>query len=201
VPERPPGALEELITQALEQRPEMRLARTHVQLAEAGLRVAKRSLYPTVAVTGQVTDQTASLISTAVGYQIVLGFQMPVWDGGLKNGQVREQLAKAQEAREGLEAAAEQIAYEVAYQYLQLDPLQKRIPVAEVEERAALEQLRIARLRFAENLGLGEEVITAQAAVARAQTARANAEIDLQTAICRLRAAMGLTDLQEAKTP
>jgi len=198
-PERPKGTLEELITYGLDHRPEMTRARVGVEVAEAAIRVAHRSLRPTVAVSAQVIDQTKSFISQPVSYQVVLAYQQPIFDGGLQKQQVREQRAKAEEARLGMEALSQQIAQEVAQEYLQLDPLQERIRVAEVEERAAIEQLRIARLRYEQDLGLGEEVITAQAAVARAQTSRANAESDLQSAINRLRAAMGMADLQEAE--
>lgn len=198
-PERPRGTLEELITYGLDHRPEMIRARVGVEVAEAAIRVAHRSLRPTVAISAQVVDQTKSFVTQPLSYQIVLAYQQPIFDGGLQKQQVREQRAKAEEARLGMEALSQQIAQEVAQEYLQLDPLQKRIRVAEVEERAAIEQLRMAHLRYVEDLGLGEEVITAQAAVARAQTSRANAESDLQSATIRLRAAMGMADLEEAE--
>ena len=197
-PERPKGQLDEVIAYALDHRPEMNRARRGVELAEATVRATRRGLRPNVVVSAQVQNQTASVLSAGVSYQVVLAFQQPIWDGGQKNAQVKQQLARLQESQRAMEQMAVQVAQEVAEQYLQLDLLQKRIAAAEVEERAALEQLRIARLRFQEDLGLGEEAITAQAAVSRAQNARANAESDLQTAISRLRAAMGMADLQEA---
>ena len=92
----------------------------------------------------------------------------------------------------------EVIAAEVATQYVQLDKLPQRITSAEASQRAAFERLRIARLRFEEDMGLGYEVIDAQAAVAQAQTARANGELDLQLAVVRLRAEMGMEDVREA---
>jgi outer membrane protein len=198
-PERPTGTLQELISYAVDHRPEMLTAQRAVELAEAGIRVARASLRPSVVVQAQVQDQTATLVSQPVTYQVVLAFQQPLFDGHLAKAAVREQRARVEQARLMLESTARDVAEQVAEQYLLLDLYQKRIATAEVEERAALEQLRIARLRYVEDLGLGEEVITAQAAVARAQTSRANAESDLQTAILRLRAAMGMADLQEAE--
>jgi outer membrane protein TolC len=97
-----------------------------------------------------------------------------------------------------VEQVAQAIAAEVADAYVQIEQLHARLAAAEMSERAAREQLRIARLRFEEDLGLGVEVIDAQAAVARGQTDRATGELDLNLAIVSLRAAMGMTDLQEA---
>ncbi len=201
MPERPPGQLDEVIAYALDHRPEMNRARRAVELAEVSLRVIHRSLRPSVVVSGLLENQTASLLTSGISYQIVLAYQQPLWDGGAKNAQVKQQRARVQETQLAMEQQAELIAQDVAEQYLQIDLYRRRITEAEVQERAALEQLRIARLRFQEDLGLGEEVITAQGVVAQAQTSRANAESDLHTALFRLRAAMGMADLQEAKAP
>ena len=196
--EKPDMTLEEVITQALEARPEMKQARAALRLQEASLRLARQSLNPMVSVQAQVTDQTAGFGSSPLSYQIALAFEQPLYDGGANKAEVNEAVAQADAARLQLEQLSELIAAEVATQYVQLDKLPQRITSAEASQRAAFERLRIARLRFEEDMGLGYEVIDAQAAVAHAQTARANGELDLQLAIARLRAAMGMEDVREA---
>ncbi len=197
-PEKPDMTLQEAITYALEERPEMKQARAALRLQEASLRLARNSLNPTVSVQAQVTDQTASFASRPITYQIALAFEQPLYDGGTKKAEVRQAIAKAEAARLQIEQLSEIIAAEVATQYVQLDELPQRITSAEASLRAAFEQLRIARLRFEEDMGLGYEVIDAQAAVTEAQIARANARLDLQLAITRLRAAMGMDQVREA---
>jgi outer membrane protein TolC len=96
---------------------------------------------------------------------------------------------------------AQAVGAEVADKYVQIDRLKERIAAAEMAERSAREQLRIARLRFEEDVGLGAEVIDAQAAVASAQTDRAQGELELNLVLVGLRAAMGMLDLQEAPSP
>jgi outer membrane protein len=196
--EKPDMTLEEAITKALEARPEMKQARAALRLQEASLRLTRQSLNPTVSVQAQVTDQTAGFASSPLSYQIALAFEQPLYDGGANKAEVREAVAQAEAARLQLEQVSEFIAAEVATQYVQLDELPQRIVSAEASQRAAFEQLRIARLRFEEDMGLGYEVIDAQAAVTQAQIARANAELDLQLTLARLRAAMGLEDVREA---
>jgi len=196
--EKPDMTLEEVITQALEARPEMKQARAALRLQEASLRLTRQSLNPMVSVQAQVTDQTAGFGSSPLSYQIALAFEQPLYDSGTNKAEVRQAAARAEASRLQLEQLSEAIAAEVATQYVQLDKLPQRVASAEASQRAAFEQLRIARLRFEEDMGLGYEVIDAQAAVAQAQTARANAELDLQLAIARLRAAMGLEDVREA---
>jgi outer membrane protein TolC len=197
-PDKPDMTLEEAIAYALEERPEMKQARTALRLQEASMRLARNSLNPTVSVQAQVTDQTASFASRPITYQIALAFEQPLYDGGTNKAEVREAIAGAEAARLQLEQLSEAIAAEVATQYVQLDELPQRIVSAEASLRAALEQLRIARLRFEEDMSLGYEVIDAQAAVTEGQTARANAKLDLQLTITRLRAAMGMDQVREA---
>lgn len=198
MPEQPELDLKGCIEHALANRPEMRQAEAAVRLQEAAIRVAQTSLRPTVTVSADVQDQTPSFGSSPLTYQIVVALQKPILDGGAQKAQVDEARAGVEAGRLRVEQVAQAIAAEVADAYVQIEQLHARLAAAEMSERAAREQLRIARLRFEEDLGLGVEVIDAQAAVARGQTDRATGELDLNLAIVSLRAAMGMTDLQEA---
>jgi outer membrane protein TolC len=198
MPEQPAMDLKASIEYALDTRPEMVQARTAVRLQEASIRVAQNSLRPTVTVSVQLQEQTASFTSKPITYAVVVAFQKPIIDGGTKKAEVKGARAQAEAARQRLELVAQAVAAEVADQYVQIDKLKEQIAAAEMAERAAREQLRIARLRFEEDLGLGVEVIDAQAAVASAETSRATAELNLNLAIVGLRAAMGMLDVQEA---
>ena len=198
MPEQPATGLKESIEYALENRPEMKQAQTALRLQEASIRVAETSLRPTVSVSAQLQDQTASFTSKPITYQIVIALQKPILDGGARKAEAKGARAGLEAARQRVELVAQAVGAEVADKYVQIDKLKERIASAEMAERAAREQLRIARLRFEEDVGLGFEVIDAQAAVASAQTDRAEAELDLNLVLVGLRAAMGMLDLQEA---
>ena len=198
LPARPVAELGEAIQAAIDQRPEMARARMAVRLQEASERVATTSLRPSINVRAQVQDQTAGFTSSPITYSVAIAFEKQIFDGGAKKQAVREARAGIEKARLRMEQTAEVIAAEVATAYLQIDHELARIDAAMVQERAALEQLRIARLRYEADIGLGREVIDAQSEVSRAQTDRALAELDLYSAIVQLRSAMGMLDLQEA---
>ncbi|MBM3471903.1 MAG: TolC family protein [Armatimonadetes bacterium] len=198
MPEPPTTGLKENIEYALENRPEMKQAQTAVRLQEASIRVAQTSLRPTVSVSAQVQDQTASFSMKPITYQIVVALQKPILDGGATKAKIKGAQAGLEAARQRVELVAQAVGAEVADKYVQIDRLKERIAAAEMAERSAREQLRIARLRFDEDVGLGAEVIDAQAAVATAQTDRAEGELELNLVLVGLRAAMGMLDLQEA---
>ena len=199
LPERPEGDLGEAIRIAIDQRPEMANAMMGIRLQEAGLNVASTSRRPSVTVQASLQDQTAiGFGSSPLSYSVVLVFQKSILDADRKKNALREGRASLEKARLRMEQFAEVIAAEVATAYLQVDHQIERIAAAAVQERSALEELRRPRLRYDTDIGLGREVIDAQAEVSRAQTDRALAELDLHLAIVQLRAAMGMLDLQEA---
>lgn len=198
LPEQPDVDLRDAIEMGLASRPEMAQADSLLRIQEAAIRLASHGRRPTVSVQASITDTNPGFASSPLSYDIVLAFQKPILDGGVKKGRVREARAGYEAARLSMEQLAESIAAEVADAYLQIDHMGERIGKAEMQERAGREQLRIARIRYEADIGLGREVIDAQAQVARAQTERANAELDLYLAIVDLRSAMGMLDLQEA---
>jgi outer membrane protein TolC len=197
LPEAPALSLQECIEHALEHRPEMAQARAAVRLQEAVVRVARMSLQPSVVVTGQVQEQSASFATTPITYQVVVAFEKPIFDGGARKAEVSGARARLESARLQLEQVAQLVAAEVADGYVQIDQLSERITAAESGTRSAREQLRIARLRFEEDVGTGFEVLNAQGAVAASRTTRANAQLDLHIALSGLLSAMGMQDLQE----
>lgn len=198
MPQQPELDLKGCIEYALDHRPEMLQAQAAVRLQEAALRVAQTSLRPTVSVSAQVQEQTATFISRPISYQIVVALQKPILDGGAQRAKVKESIAQVEAARRRIELVAQTVAAEVAEKYVSISKQKERIAAAEMSERSAREQLRIARLRFEEDVGLGVEVIDAQSALTTAETERATAELELHLAIVGLRSAMGMLDLQEA---
>jgi outer membrane protein TolC len=201
MPEPPTTDLKGSIDYALENRPEMKQAQTALRLQEASVRMAQTSLRPSVSVSAQVQDQTAGFGSRPITYQVVIALQKPILDGGAQKAEVKGARAGVEAARQRVGLVAQAVGAEVADKYVQIDRLKERIAAAEMAERSAREQLRIARLRFEEDVGLGAEVIDAQAAVASAQTDRAQGELELNLVLVGLRAAMGMLDLQEAPSP
>ncbi len=196
-PKLPTEDQQETIVLALQERPEITQAETNIKLAEGGLAVAELSDRPSLELTAAIQKQTATFISPELTYQVTLSLTKALEDGGTKEGRMQEARARLAQAREGLEAIRHQIAAEVAAQLDMIGAARARLQSAYEQERQARELVRIACLRFEADMGLGREVIDAEAALAQAQANVAMAEYDLNLAIVRLRSAMGLDPLQE----
>ena len=194
-PQLPPGDLPKLVDGAWQGRPEVKLAQAGVRASEASLRLLRQTRNLSVDAFGQLTHQTASATSQAEGWLVGVSATKPLFDGGMEDGEVREQLSKIRAARIGVEQTKQQIALDVTQQFLAVGQAQEQFKVAEAGEVNARERLRIAKVRYESAVALGVEVLDAQTALAAAEAATVNARYDLQTATARLRSALGIADV------
>jgi outer membrane protein TolC len=193
-PEMPEGDLPQLIDVAQSVRPEVAVAENGLRIAELNLRLAKRELAPSVALTGQYTRQTAAgFTGEEYSWQIGVMAEKPILDGGVKDGKVTSARARVEEAELQVEQAQEQVALEVVQAWLAIQEAEERIVTAQQGLVEARERRRMAQLRYREGLAAGIEVIDADTALAAAEARLVNAEYDRQLAVTQLRTAMGIT--------
>jgi len=194
-PQLPDGDRQALIGMALQGRPEISVQEATVRAREALVRLAQAQDDPSVAVVGQLNNQSASVASASFSWSVTAALTVPLYTGGEKEAKVIQARADLQMARLNLESVQQQIALQVTQALLSVDDGREALAVAEQGETEARERLRIAQVRFTNGVGLGVEVLDAQTALAAAQTQVVNARYDLQVATATLRATLGLADL------
>ena len=197
-PAEPEGGLDELVEMAWQHRPEARLVETGVTLARMNLQLARASLKPSAALTGGFTVQgAASTLQSHESWQFGVGVQKPLFDGGARSGKVAEALAALRSAELQVDKTRESIALDVAQQMLAVAEAKEQSSVAQQGVIEARERRRMSQIRYREGITAGVEVIDADTALAAAEAAQVNAQYDLQLAIVRLQAALGLIEVHE----
>ncbi len=197
VPSAPPGELKELIAQAWQNRPEMAAAEAAIRAQEANLRLAQANYDPTLALVGQLNNQTATAATPEFNWNIAAALKVPLYPGREKQAKIAQAEAALASARLNLEQTREYVALQVTQALLALQNAQEALTVAEQGEREAQERLRIARVRFANGMGLGVEVLDAQTALTAAQTEVVSARYNVQVATVALYGALGKTDFMK----
>jgi outer membrane protein TolC len=181
-----------VLTQALEQRPEILAADANIAAAKKGVLIARRSELPSLAIgLGYYYLRTQS--GTQVNEpQAFIGVNVPIFDGG-------EARAKVQEARSSVASAVtskrqevDAVTLDVQQAYLALEEARDQVVVA----GKALDQARagfdLARVRY--NTGVSSragispllEVSDAQAALTLAEQNQVNALYDYNAARTQL---------------
>lgn len=127
-----------------------------------------------------------------VGYQVVLGVTVPLYDGGLRNGQAREREVNEAEAKEALAATVRQARSEVRTGREEVTRAEEARLAAQRSADAAARALELATLAYRAGAATNLEVVDAERRARDASTQSAIAEDALRQAQLDLLAATGM---------
>lgn len=185
--------------EALRQRPEILEADANIVAAQKGIRLARRSLYPSfgVSLSGSYTPLATGFSPQYTTGQASLSVTLPIFDGGVTRARVQQARAEVSTAETNRRQSLDQVALEVRSAYLQLVQSRDRVAVANQALAQAQEAFRLARVRY--NAGVSAqagispllEVSDAQAALTQAESNRVNALYDYNNNRARLDKAVG----------
>jgi len=185
-------ALEQDLSRALQQRPEMQALHRHIQAAAEQAEAAQAEGRPLVRALGSVgylnaPDEFGDDRVWAVG----LSLSYPLFTGGQVEGEVssaRHREAALQAARDEL---AQAIRLQVAQARMAFDALTQSRPAIAEQLTYARDSVKLATQRYREGLGDFLELQQAQLGLVSAETSAARVRYDLVTAQAALRYALG----------
>jgi outer membrane protein TolC len=168
------GTLEALTARALGARPELAELRARVDAARAGLELATSGGRPNVAIAAGY-DATGNFNASAGSWSVTLAVSLPLFDGGVTVARIREARLRLEQLAV-LEAQTKQrIELEVQRGWLGLEQANAQLVTAAVAVAQGREAARIAGLRYEAGAGTVLDVLSAQAAFARAELELATA--------------------------
>lgn len=174
-----------LIEEALEHNADLQVAVTTIRQAEASLNMARASYFPTVALTGQVTNTTTSNADKTLGYNsqnvslgIAASWELDIW--GKLNRQSRSKYALFLQSHSYRNLIQSSLIANIATSYYSLLALD--------------EQLRITT----ETVGLLDENVETMMALKEAGMQNVNEAAVEQSRALMLRTKLGIYDLESA---
>jgi outer membrane protein TolC len=187
-------SLAECLQTAVSLRREFQVARTSIQAADEGRRVAKADFAPRIVADGSLVDfQQAAPRGHA---DLALGFIKLEWglfEGGKRVAELRASDSKIRAAMAQAESVADTIAFQVTEAYRQLVTARLGIERSRPAVTQADENDRLVRARFKQGDATPAEITDAESALTRAQQAYLNSIHDYLIAVARLEYAMGVT--------
>ena len=91
-----------LLNEDIERRPDVAAARLRVEIAERGVRDAELMFVPTLAVAAQASAATASTLGPLNEANVQAVINVPLYDGGVRYGALRDSRAAVEQARQTL---------------------------------------------------------------------------------------------------
>ena len=192
MPGVPPPDASDLVTQAMQNRPELASLRFDSESARRFARAERGLLFPTVSFVGtagvtpvgqeQLTDRYA-----AAGVNI----NIPIFSGKLYSARAAAARLEAEAADQGLRDEADRVARDVRVAWLNANTAYQRLTLtAQLLEQAA-EALDLATARYKLGLGSIVELSQAQLNLTQAQTEDASAKYDYQISRANLNYQIG----------
>jgi outer membrane protein len=187
--------IQKLVTQALQNRPDVSLSRQTIETNQLGLEQSKLALRPTVSLDAGVQEQLNSnnqlLKRNGNNRQIGVSVSYPVFDGGNLRSQARASEQTVYSAEAQLRTTEQQVVFEVEQAYRNLRQAQITLPATEKAQIAA--QNNYERAQTAQQVGTGPltDVIIAQTTLTQAQLNAIQALYNYYSADARLARALG----------
>ena len=183
---------------AEDNREEIDVADIEVQIAEKDYNLTKRDYYPTVNLTGTLTQRGTDWdvnggkgIADKEFWDIRATATWDFWEWGRTTYGVREKLSRIAQAKYRKEQILDNIELQVKEAYLRTKESEKNITTVEKAIEQARENLRITEERFKEQVSTATDVLVAQTLLVETMTNYYNALYDYKIAKAVLYRAIG----------
>jgi outer membrane protein len=190
----PPNSLGECLQAAATQRRELDVARTTVQVAAEGTRVAKADFLPRIFAEGDYFNFEQATPRANLG--LGLGFIKLEWglfEGGRRVGELRVADSKTRAAMALADSIADTISFETVEAYRHSITAFRAIDLAKPAVTQARENYRLVKARAAQGDATATELTDAETALTRAEQDYLNSTYDYLTARARLDYVIGQT--------
>ena len=191
---KPPGSVDEAMSRALSQRPELKSARLLLQAADEAIRGVRSELMPrfdAIASLGAVNP--SGVIQNSKNYAVGLAVSIPLYTGGLVENRIAEERQKREVAAAQERETAEAVKLQTARAWLNVQTHEAQAKAAQEQVSAANMSLQLATERYRLQLNTLIELTDSEATSIRARASLANAQYDLQQARALLSWATGDT--------
>lgn len=188
--------LEECITTALAQRPEVRQFGFQRKMAGESLKLSRAGYLPTLAVSGNYSfwaDKLNFRKDTWSSFYVVnLVLNIPIFNGFKESAQISQSKAMIREIELNQKALQDAVEFEVRQAVLMLKEAKETLLSQEKNTEQAKESLRITQLNYSEGMATTLDVISAEAAYSQAQVNYSQALYNYVVAVAELDRAMGV---------
>lgn len=183
--------VEELMTEATRQRPDLAAAQSQRDAAAAGVTTARATGRPSIAITAGRHHAVETGLPDQDYNRIGINVTVPFFSGFRSHYTVRQAHAALQESEESLQQVRLDVSLDVWNAYHGLDVANRQITQSAELLTTAEQNQEVARGRYQSGVASMLDVLTAQEAAAGARQTRVQAELDWRTAAAQLALALG----------
>jgi outer membrane protein len=192
------ASVDTLINRAIVARPELAESRAEAAGLAAQIRVARSAGYPALALssTGSYNRTLAGSTGTnGRNYSLVLGLQIPIFNGFSRQYDVRAARAQYEAGLARVETTLQQITLQVFTAYASVQTSAQRVEAAAELLASAQQSAEVALGRYREGVGTIVDVLLGRSALASARAEEIQARWEWRTALAQLAHDAGSLDV------
>lgn len=185
--------LDNCVTYAMANRPEIHQAEAAVGMAKAAQKIANSGNLPSLSL-GASNEWAEDNFpgKEKNNWTVGVSLNQNIWDYGVTAAKVRAAKADVVKSQESYRKITDDVRLAVRTSYLSMREAEKRIKTTEVAVSQAEEDYRIAQLRYRAGVGTNTDVIDASVALTDAKNNYIQALYDYNTSLALLEQSMGV---------
>jgi outer membrane protein TolC len=165
----PDIALDDALHQAFDSRADIKAAQAQIRAAEHSLSAARDERLPSLSVNGNYGAIGTNPAQASATFSAVATLNVPVWQGGRAEGDIKVAEASLAQRRAELEDIKGQVESDVRNAYLELRAATSQVKLAQRNLQVTTETLDLTRQRFDAGVSDNVEVVQAQESLTSAQ--------------------------------
>lgn len=183
--------LQELVETALKDHPEVQRLRWQLEAAKASFKFERLQSLPMLNITAGYDLGIGGYSATERQWQINVGIQFPIFDGGLTAARIESAKDKVNAAQALYEQSLKDMRSNLERAYLDMQNAWERIEASKAIVEEAQQNLKAATEKYRLGLGIILEVVDAQVSLFNAQVSLTQSIYDYYIAKARLEHASG----------
>jgi outer membrane protein TolC len=189
----PAITVEAALTQASEQRSDLKAAAAQVRAADLALSGARSERLPSLSVNADYGVIGTNPAQSHGTFSVTGTLRFPIWEGGRTRGDIEQADASLAQRRAELEDLKLQVESEIRKVYLDLRAATSQVEVAQMNVQVATETLDLTRQRVDAGVANSVELVQSQESLASAELDYINSVFSHNVAKLSLARAMGRT--------
>lgn len=165
----PAITLEDALTQALEQRADLKAAQAQVRAAQRAHAAARAERLPSLTFSANYGAIGTNPAQSHGTFSVVGSLNVPIWQGGKTEGDIEQADAVLVQRKAEAEDAVSRIESDVRNAWLDLQAATSQVEVTQKNREVTQENLRLTRQRYEAGVTDNIEVVQSQDAVAAAE--------------------------------
>jgi outer membrane protein len=185
------GAVETLVDDAKQKRPEMANLRLNLKSQELSLHSANDMYWPNLALNGSASEGAVIPMAPSLNVTGGVTLSVPLLQGGAIDAQIHQAEGQVTQAKAQLETERQQVRLDVEQARLGIRAAKAAIVAADDALENTRDRLRLAEGRYTTGVGSIIELGDAQVALTTAAAQKVSAQYQLYTARAQLLKALG----------